>query len=494
MEYEAYFRKELQQQGYESEAEAIADIRALVDLSLNLMFEMRNTAGERLEMRGVVITPQEFEAARKDWTLEARSAAGNPASQVYQKEVIQAFHHIGHRVSRSSEAGSLPRVHAIEEELHLTRLEQFCFYLALVVDYDRKYERIYGYIQDNVGARLPTVGLGLSLYGMLAPGEEAWLGSDSPLWKYLFQDIKPEEEASKLSRPMAIREEVTACLRGRKEESGDWKRAVQMGEGGRRVRLVYGWEDLILEESQKDLLRQICDQNRYRDQVMKTWGLERKSPYGNGISAVFYGAPGTGKTMAAQVMGRELGMEICKVDLSQTVSKYIGETEKNLDRMFRQAKEYNMILFFDEADSLFSRRTEVSGSNDRYANMETGYLLQQFEEFSGIAILATNLIHNIDDAFKRRLRFFVRFTFPDKDMRLKLWETMIPAQMPVEEPLQFSRFAARFELSGSDIREVVTNAAYLAAARGRGLKNEDIREALRVHYLKLGKKLGEAEL
>lgn len=492
--YPMYFDPELSQQAYGSEWEAAGDIRALVDLCLNLVFYGRNADAERLDMRGVVITPQEFELALRDWTLERRNL--QTTHQTFLRtQISQAGKHIQGRAEQSRLENRLPRVFQVAKELELNGLETFCFWLALVLDYDRKYERLYGYLQDNVGARLPTLGLGLSLYQIIQPDEDngygLWVGETSKLWRYLLKDLPPEAGESKLSRPLCVREPVIAYLRGEHDRKEAWKPDRELVPGAVRVRLVYDWPDLITEETQRVLLHQICDRVRYQEQVMETWGFGKKSPYGNGVSAVFYGAPGTGKTMAAQVVGRELGREVCKVDLSQMVSKYIGETEKNMKTLFESAQKQNLILFFDEADSLFAKRSEVTSSNDRYANMETGYLLQQFESFGGISILATNLISNMDEAFRRRITFYVRFPFPDSAMRLRLWRSMIPARAEVEEPLRLAEYANRFELPGSDIKEVITNAAFIAAAAGRGIRNEDVEKGLRIQYLKLGKTLGE---
>lgn len=502
--YKRYFESGLYEQAYGSEWEAVGDIRALVDLCLALVFYGRDAAAERLDMRGVVITPQEFELALTDWTLESRYPSQERMEQynAIRVQISQAGRHVEGRMAQSRAEGCLPRVFQITDELELNSLEVFCFWLALVLDYDRKYERIYGYLQDNVGARLPTLGLGISLYqkcvdvdgrkmDQAGRGYGLWIGEESRLWRYLLKDIPPEVGESKLSRPLCVREPVIGYLRGEHKREGGWKPDREMAPGAVRVHLVYGWEDLITEETQRMLLHQICDRVRYRDQVMDEWGFGEKSPYGNGVSAVFYGAPGTGKTMAAQVIGKELGLEVCKVDLSQMVSKYIGETEKNMKNLFESAAEQNLILFFDEADSLFAKRSEVTSSNDRYANMETGYLLQQFEAFGGVSILATNFINNIDEAFRRRIKFYVRFPFPDREMRLKLWTSMIPTRAGIEEPLRLAEYAGRFELPGSDIKEVITNAAFIAAAAGRGIRNEDVEKALRIHYLKLGKKIGE---
>lgn len=482
--YETYFVTGKKETAYASEQEAMEDIRAFVDLCIYLAFRGRNIAEERLDMRGVVITPQEVEQALLDGTLEYRSRR----ETAIRAEILAARRHLESRREESRKAEKLPRVYHASEHAGADEREEFCFWLALVLEYDRKYERLYGYLQDNVGARLPTVGLGISLYSMWGQEREPWIGAGSRLWQYLLKDSTPEAGESRLSRPMSVRDSVIEYLQQEQK--------MMMSDpapGAVKIYPVYTWEDLVAEESQQRLLRQICDRVRYRDTVMEKWGFAGKSPYGNGISAVFYGAPGTGKTMAAQIIGNEIGQEICKVDLSRMVSKYIGETEKNIKTLFDHAAKYQEILFFDEADSLFARRTEVSGSNDRYANMETGYLLQQFEEFEGITILATNFIHNIDEAFRRRIKYYVRFPFPDREMRLRLWNNMIPSRAPVEDSLRTSELAEEFELSGSDIKEVVTSAAYLAASAGHGIRRTDIDRALEIHYLKLGKKINMVE-
>ncbi|GEM_PF-6338525 len=489
---EQYFRQDLAGKCYHSDQEAVDDIRSWIDLCLNVLFDGRDPAAERLDMRGVVITPQEFDMALKDWTL-AQRFPGEEEKRMKDAlfdEMVQARNYIAGRCEASRQQAFFPRLFCITEEAGISDLETFCFYLALVVEYDRKYERLYGYLQDNVAARLPTVGLGLSIYikTIRKPDDETdcRIRPDSQLWKLLLKDVPPESGESSLSRPMSVRDNVISYLHGWED---DWRPSQQTIAGAVRVPAVYGWDDLIIEPDQYELLHQICDRVHYREQVMNHWGFEKKSPYGNGVSAIFYGSPGTGKTMAAQVIGKELNRQIYKIDLSQMVSKYIGETEKNLKQLFRAAEENDFILFFDEADSLFAKRSEVTGSNDRYANMETGFLLQQFEEFDGITILATNFINNIDEAFRRRIKFYVKFSFPDPDLRLKLWKSMIPEQAVVEEPLHFVRYAERYELPGSDIREVVTNSAYLAAARGRGICNCDVERALAIHYLKLGKRM-----
>ncbi len=266
-----------------------------------------------------------------------------------------------------------------------------------------------------------------------------------------------------------------------------------LGNYATAINAVFTWDDLVVSDEQKAKMKMICDQVRYRSVVNEDWGFRRKTPYGRGLCALFYGSPGTGKTMAVQVMANDLGLDVYRIDLSQLTSKYIGETQKNISQLFERAKNINAMLFFDEADSMFAKRSEVKDSNDRYANADTAFLLQKLEEHEGITILATNYVNNIDDAFKRRIRFMVNFVFPTADVRRRLWETILPAEAVKDEPLDFDFFAERFELSGSNIKEILTNAAFLAAAEGTGIRNSHIIEAVKLNFSKYGKILTNAD-
>lgn len=260
-----------------------------------------------------------------------------------------------------------------------------------------------------------------------------------------------------------------------------------------RIPCVYRWEDLVLPAAQKEKLREAAAQVRRKHQVYEEWGFCRRMPYGQGLSMVFAGPPGTGKTMAAQVFAGELGLELYKVELSAVVSKYVGETEKNLNEIFGQAQKSQVALLFDEADVLFSKRTEVKEANDKYSNMEAAFLLQKIEAYEGMTILATNLIQNFDEAFKRRMRFVVEFPFPGKEERREMWRRAVPREMPVEE-LDEDYLAGAFELSGSNIRNIVLHAAFLAAERGKALGMEEILQGIRNEYAKNGKSLTREEL
>lgn len=268
----------------------------------------------------------------------------------------------------------------------------------------------------------------------------------------------------------------------------------RLGDRASRVNAAYTWDDLVLEEGAKELLRQACGQVSCRGKVYEEWGFEQKVAYGRGVSLLFAGPPGTGKTMAAQVLAKELNLELYKVDLSGVLSKYIGETQKNLREIFDEVKKSRSILFFDEADVLFGKRVDVTDARDISANAQTAYLLQKMEEYDGITILATNLMQNFDDAYKRRMKFIIRFTFPQREQRMQLWQKVFPGQMPLAGDIDIDYLADNFELSGASIKNIALNAAFIAASRQEITGMEHIMEALQQEYEKSGKILGKAEL
>lgn len=253
------------------------------------------------------------------------------------------------------------------------------------------------------------------------------------------------------------------------------------------VRAVYTWNDIKIGDDQRAVLKTACDRYRLRNRVGQDWNLSGKNAYGNGISLLLYGPPGTGKTMAAQVVANELGIPLYRVDISQIFSKYIGETEKNLSVIFDAAKGANVILFFDEADALFSKRTEINNSNDKYANSETAYLLQKIEEYDGMSILATNHYTNFDPAFVRRITYSVRLDSPDEDARYLLWTSTLPEEAKLEEDIPFRFLAREFDLSGANIKAILYSAAYMAGAEGAAIGIRHIVRAMEYEYRKLGR-------
>jgi hypothetical protein len=258
-----------------------------------------------------------------------------------------------------------------------------------------------------------------------------------------------------------------------------------------RIDAIATWDQLRLPAAEKALLRQLTEQMSLRSTVYDDWGFRNRMNRGLGISALFAGDSGTGKTMAAEVIARELKLAMYRIDLSAVVSKFIGETEKNLRRLFDAAEDSGAILFFDEADALFGKRSEVKDSHDRYANIEVNYLLQRMELYRGLAILATNRRSALDTAFLRRLRYVIQFPFPAPEQRQEIWSAMFPPETPLEG-IDWERLA-RFNLSGGSIHGVALNAAFLAARMGGPVSMPTMLEAVRNEYRKLEKPVNEAD-
>jgi hypothetical protein len=253
-----------------------------------------------------------------------------------------------------------------------------------------------------------------------------------------------------------------------------------------------GWEDLVLPELQIQTLGQLAGQVRHRMKVYEAWGFSAKGRRGLGVSALFVGESGTGKTMAAEVLARELALDLYRIDLSAVVSKYIGETEKNLKQVFDAAEEGGVLLLFDEADALFGKRSEVKDSHDRYANIEVSYLLQRMEAYQGLAILTTNSKSALDKAFQRRLRFTVSFPFPDATQREAIWRRIFPSQTPTSG-LDYAKLA-RLNVAGGNIRNIALNAAFLAADAKAPVQMLHVLQAARLEAQKIERPLSEAEI
>ena len=258
-----------------------------------------------------------------------------------------------------------------------------------------------------------------------------------------------------------------------------------------RIVPVAGWDDLVVPDTERRLLEEIAQQVAHRATVYQDWGFGKTSNRGLGINALFSGASGTGKTMAAEVLANHLQLDLYRIDLSSVVSKYIGETEKNLRRVFDAAEDGGAILFFDEADALFGKRSEVKDSHDRYANIEINYLLQRMEAYRGLAILATNMKSALDPAFLRRIRFVVNFPFPDPAQRAEIWKGIFPKETPTNN-LDIGKLA-RLKITGGNIRNIAMNAAFLAASAGEPVSMAHLMRATHTEFAKLEKPLNEAE-
>lgn len=253
------------------------------------------------------------------------------------------------------------------------------------------------------------------------------------------------------------------------------------------VKTTYRFSDIVLPDTTRQWLQEVLQYAQQRHQVIEEWGFNRKNEHGSNLCILFYGPSGTGKTMAASIIANELGLGLYRIDLASIVSKYIGETEKHLAQLFDQAEAMNIVLFFDEAESLFSKRTETKDAHDRYANLQTGYLLQRIESYTGIVILSTNLMANMDKAFTRRFKFMIEYPFPGGAQRLQLWRSAFPPAVPLAADIDFELLAERAPLSGANINSIAVSAAFLAAAEQQAVGQRHLLKATEREYHKLGK-------
>ncbi|HEX7843371.1 MAG TPA: ATP-binding protein [Kofleriaceae bacterium] len=297
--------------------------------------------------------------------------------------------------------------------------------------------------------------------------------------------------------PGVIRQAVAAARDAAGVPDGDASPAIEayirqtrdtrLGQYARRVARLASWSNVVFPPDILDSLRELVARVRHGRQVYETWGMTRTMATSRGLTALFQGPPGTGKTLVAGVIARELGLDLYQVDLSKVMSKWIGETERNLATIFDAAEDGQVILLFDEADSLFARRTEVRSSNDRYANLEVNYLLQRLDAFEGIAILTTNSGNSIDQAFKRRLSFRLSFPFPDEETREQLWRAHLPPELPIAGTLTLDALARKYQLSGGYIRNACLRAAFLAAQEETALHQHHLERAVALEFAELGK-------
>lgn len=382
-----------------------------------------------------------------------------------------------------------PRLDRLIREFGLSPLDAEILLIALAPDLDRAFEACYGYLNDDVTLRRATAGLALELTGRSAldPSARGRFAATAPLSAGNLITMDGTDRPL-LSRSLLIPERVIAYLLGDDAVGSPRPDSAQaMGPGVRRVEPAVGWDGLVLPDEPAATLRELADRVRNRDRVLRAWGLRTGGGRGHGVTALFAGESGTGKTLAAEVLARELGLDLYVAELSALVDKYVGETEKNLERLFEKAERIHAILLFDEADAIFGKRSQTRDSHDRYANMESAYLLQRLESFDGVAILTTNLRGNIDDAFTRRFDLMVHFPFPGPDLRLQLWAGCLAGGVPVAGDIDLDEVAAGFELAGGSIRAAATTAAYLAAAADRPVTQADLISGARREYRKMGR-------
>ena len=279
-------------------------------------------------------------------------------------------------------------------------------------------------------------------------------------------------DAAETARSLATGEPTAADVyEACREQSRD-----RLGEMARQIEPTHGWDDIVLPDDRLRQLRTVAAHVEHQGQVFSEWGFEERFSLGTGVNIMFAGPSGTGKTMAAEVLATETGLDLFKIDLANIVSKYIGETESNLERVFDEAQSSNAIVFFDEADALFGQRSEVSDAHDRYANVEVDYLLERMEEHDGVVVLATNLRENIDDAFRRRINVSIEFPLPDQPAREQIWKQVFPEATPVGE-LDWT-FLSSFDLTGGGIKNAALSAAFLAADEGTGVEMSHAAQAL----------------
>lgn len=335
-------------------------------------------------------------------------------------------------------------------------------------------------------------------------------------WEYFSQNYKLDEDcdlvemsnkfiftpgkisdALRYAKSLAAMDKCEAIPRNTLFKGCNAQMSSELSQKATRVEAKFGFEDIVMNADQRETIEHAIDQMNFKKQVYEQWNYMKKYPYGRGLTVLLFGAPGTGKSMMAQVLAHELNLELYRVDISKVVDKYVGETEKSLSMIFREAKKCNVVLFFDECDTIFAKRSDDGGSNQASANNKTALLLQEMEAYDGVCVLATNYKHNIDPAFFRRMKYIVEFQFPNPDTREMLWTTTVPKTTPLADDVDFRFIAERFEFAGGNIKNCILNAAFLAAG---DKNNEDglvhmrhYLQAIRYEFVKTGKVFTRAD-
>lgn len=312
--------------------------------------------------------------------------------------------------------------------------------------------------------------------------------------KFLFTPGKVAD-ALKFAKSLSVMNKEDKISRADIFEGCNNQMSSELTQKATKVKAVFGFDDIVMNPSQREAITHAIEQMTFKKNVYEDWNYMKKYPYGRGLTVLLYGAPGTGKSMMAQVIAHELNLELYRVDISKVVDKYVGETEKSLSMIFREAKKCNVVLFFDECDTIFAKRSDDGGSNQSSNNNKTALLLQEMEAYDGVCVLATNYKHNIDPAFFRRMKYIVEFQFPDPDTREMLWRTTIPKTTPLAEDVDIRFLAERFEFAGGNIKNCILNAAFLAAADGDGkeVHMKHYLEAIKYEFVKTGKVFTKAD-
>ena len=313
--------------------------------------------------------------------------------------------------------------------------------------------------------------------------------------KFLFTPGKIKD-AVHYGKTLAVMDQKTEINRALLFKSCNAQMSSELSQKATRVEAKFGFDDIVMNKDQREQIGHAIEQMNHKKQVYEDWNYMKKYPYGRGLTVLLYGAPGTGKSMMAQVLAHELNLELYRVDISKVVDKYVGETEKSLSMIFREAKKCNVVLFFDECDTIFAKRADDGGSNQASANNKTALLLQEMEAYDGVCVLATNYKHNIDPAFFRRMKYIVEFQFPNADTREMLWKTTVPKTTPLDEDVDFRFIAEKFEFAGGNIKNCVLNAAFLAAedptAEGKVCMRHYLK-AIQFEFVKVGRVFTRAD-
>ena len=418
--------------------------------------------------------------------LAANATPGAPPSRARVGELAA-------RALGSGRGEGLPRVGAFGGEGPLGELiahyelapaEALAIVAALAPEVDERFDVLYAALADRpgttglTGETLRTI-LARTFAGRLRAADVLAPGGKLRSLRMLTLEAADPHLAGRVR----CNPELAAWLLGRAEPEPELSPEFP----AQRLRTVHALDDLVLTVSARERLDAILVRMRHRAIVLDDWGFGSHHDNAGGFTVLFHGPSGTGKTLAAAVLGREAAVPVYRIDLSSVLDKYIGETEKGLSRLFDRAEARDWVLFFDEADALFGRRGEINDAHDRFANAQISYLLQRIETFSGVTVLATNLLRNIDEAFLRRIHLHLAFPEPTIDERMRLWGVALPSKELLDPEVDLGELAERHELTGGEIRNAVFHAAYRASANGRRIDRDDLEEGVRIEYEKVGR-------